>query len=94
MLETIFLSAIASIIGVVIRALLEKEKPVFYLYHCSIIGIAIGIITFFYYDSIFTFPLTTGKYLGTYILFLMSGYVLSDLFDTFTFIATHRRRKK
>lgn len=93
MLETVVLSALAAAFGVAVRAFLEKESLKFYLYHCLSIAVAVGIFTFFYYYSIFSLPLTGVKYFGVFFFFSMVGYVLSDLIDTFTFIARRKKRR-
>lgn len=51
-----------------------------------VIGVALGILSIFYQELFFVFPLTKEKYFGLAAIFFMTGYVLCDLTDSLIFI--------
>lgn len=51
------------------------------------VGVVLGIVSIFYQELFFVFPLTKEKYVGLATIFFMIGYVLCDLADSFIFIA-------
>ena len=83
MLELIFLASLSGIIGLLIRAALEKESSKFCLYHSLVIGILIGIYT--YYHPI-ALAFTIGQYIGFSIVFMAFGWVASDVLDSIVYI--------
>ena len=89
----VFLAAISGMIGVAVRARLENERPVFYLYHCLIIGIVLGLVAFFFYTQLLTILLDFGTSLQIFLIFSMIGYVVSDLLDSFVEIVKPRKRR-
>jgi len=83
------LVAFSSVFGSVFRLLLGNyrrhlERDISFAF---VAGIVLGFLSVFYFDSIFIMPMTWGSYVGAMVLSFMIGYVLSDLFDTFAFIA-------
>jgi hypothetical protein len=91
MLELIFLSVLSSVFGVMTRAYLEKESARFIFYHSLSIGIISGIYSILS-GPIAPLPFTIWQYVATFIFFFMSGYVLSDIIESITFIISRRRR--
>lgn len=97
MLELILLASVSGIIGMAIRARLENEKPIFYIFHGLIIGIGIGLVLFFHYANFLDVQLTVGTIMQIFLFFAMLGYAVSDLLDSLIEIAMHplpARRKK
>ena len=88
MMEAVVLAAVAGMIGVAARAALEGEQPPFFPYHYLFIGLVSAIIALFFYNDIFAASITDVKSVFDLVLFLMYGYIGSDLLDTFITLAT------
>jgi inner membrane protein involved in colicin E2 resistance len=95
MLE-VFVVAIASFFGTLLRALLKERKRSISFYLCLsvFIGICFGLFSFFARIRIFEPLLSFKSYLGIFFVFFMLGWVLSDLFETFIFVAKRKRVRR
>jgi hypothetical protein len=88
MLELTLLASVSGIMGMLVRAILEKEKPIFYSYHIPATAIATGLYAFFNYSSILI-HMSAINYFGIFLFFSMMGYVFSDVLDSLVYIFTH-----
>jgi hypothetical protein len=91
MFELVLLASIMGVFGVLTRAALEKESAKFCFFHSIIIAVLIVIFTFltgFYVDDSQILQLQLRQFAGFSVFFAMSGYVLSDIIESITFLIT------
>jgi uncharacterized membrane protein YczE len=78
---------LSAVSGACFRILLKKKKSLKRLLLSILLGIALGTFSVLCHQLLFEIPLVTKNYFGIFFYFFMLGYVLSDLIDSFMFIA-------